>query len=765
MRKFFKSSKSEKSGGSVASLVGQKSALDLINNDKRSKDNTTDVTIQAFTEFPRILERRFGESLGYRMKMLSNFTRLNKVGLGPPDLVHITLYDKFHRNEIGEYFYVTGVDVSAESTPIALLKMLKLNRKSKSTGQENNVSTYCSLNIFSHCDLRIRYEADSNTYQVKVVDCMSGVDKGALTEQLWEEAFVSCCLRSITFNYDKERKLPGLMEFPLGIHSTSDNLPRKVIEILCKFLPRCLESGWDSTTSLNCNLLHNYLTQSLLQYISIAPRLTQFAFDLLRNLCEVDLENAIYYKVAKIAILFQQDENDVEFVSLLNTTLASLFPLLDTLEKKDAKMFQTLSTISDLLNLQIRFLLARGDFALALPLAIKSTEVSLDSFESWHLLAMCYMEIEEYEKALLAINCMPNLPVTDKIKKRYYCERALYDYYQRPLGNKDNRNVSLDSNEFNLVSNTMEGKKDEDVKKIIFGRLIMPNESRRGYIERIWGDICLQLGPIYGLHSCNLINFVSRHEIESVHDIKLLRRNNAMRQYSLPQQRVYALLMELKKRIGWNNLLELRAGIFIMDNEYRNDNSLNSYGYGRNKDVPSYIRRKRVCERWLDQLFLDTYQDLLISNEAVLDNADVKFNGLEWELLGLTMMRVGNWSDAVACLRTSVTARFDPISAEKILKLYLDSRNPYLQTCDPVHLDPDLVIDLLVQKISYDCRFYDGFQMANLQVLFELSQVLGTEAIRNRVAMLPFAAEGIIQLVDSMLAHVAQPLDHQPLAS
>ncbi|CAI7349494.1 CRE_collapsed_G0028550.mRNA.1.CDS.1 [Saccharomyces cerevisiae] len=69
-------------------------------------------------------------------------------------------------------------------------------------------------------------------------------------------------------------------------------------------------------------------------------------------------------------------------------------------------------------------------------------------------------------------------------------------------------------------------------------------------------------------------------------------------------------------------------------------------------------RKKRFCEGWLDDLFLDLYQDLKLSKIS-LSNKDEKHSGLEWELLGL-IMRTWHWEDAVACLRTSIVARFDP---------------------------------------------------------------------------------------------------------
>lgn len=697
------------------------------------------------TDFPRILERRFGESLGLRTRILRDLIDSERLGIGLPDLVHMTLHDSYHDLEVGEYFYITGVDVSSPSMPLAFIKMLKLNEISSPDSQ---IATYCCVNTFSNIDIRIRYETDGTT-QVRAFDIAGNVVSDKITEEQWEETFVSCCIRSLITSKENERKLPGMVEFPLAIENTSMSGAKRMVRHFCEFLPRCLESGWDTTRNVHPSVLHNYLMRALLIFLAISPMLVDYAIAILRELIISNPKHELYYKVALIAILEQYDERDMELVRTLNETLNPLLPLLDTLKPRDPASLQLLNCISCLLNLQAKFLIRRGDSALALPVAKTSTELSLDSPESWYYLAKCYIDLGEYERALLAINAMPNLPSIDQDKQALYNEPQLYNYYARPLGNKSRtagEGILLDSNEFNNLSSMMKGWPDKELKEVVYGRMVMPDKSQDGMIDYVWDKSCAELGPIYGPQLCNLINFVSRQEVQSIGQTRLLARNTVARQYSWFQKKAVQLLMELVMKIDWNNLLQLRTKVFVMEAEYVEKNAEGITINMTNSDIPLAVRRKRICERWLDQLFLDIYEDLELSQSAVLEDNDAKYSGLEWELMGLTMVRACSWNDAIACLRTSTTIRFDWVSCRALLELYLDCNPDGVEV-----IDPDLVVELLAQKISYEKRFYDSFQVFNLQILFKLAAVLSVEGIRTRFRSLPSSTRAFTSAADRML--------------
>ncbi|XDT42876.1 ChAPs (Chs5p-Arf1p-binding proteins) [Nakaseomyces glabratus] len=728
-------------------------------------------------EFPRIVERRFGESLGIRTQLLKRLSRGGKLGLGPPDLIHITSYDKYHKDiETGQYFYISGVDVSNESMPIAMLKLLK------SGSSEQVISTYCSCNIFSHIDIRIRYESDT-AYQINAVDITNGTSLVQLSEALWEEAFVSACVRSIISNIESARKLPGLVEYPLlGLTqgSNSDDIMKckRILELLCRYLPRFLECGWDSTRSVEPTIVSNYLTQSILEFLSIAsPLLIEYTIGILKELMEVDNKNSILYEVVLATVLHQSDEMDHDLVLILHKTIDKLNKMISDNTEHDFDNLFLVNCLSELLIIQTQYLIYRAeDLKLAEKVITHSTELTVDSFKSWYWLAKTYIYLGQYDKALLAINSMHPLHSLDPVREALYSDPYMLNYYQKPLDgfkilpgkvNKGLEPCELTSIELNNLNSKW--KYQDEFQKFIFGRISMPySPSEKGFIREIWEDAAYKIGPIFGTQVANLINFVSPQEVEMVADYQLLSRNTINKQNNWFMAQVLDLLIEIITYLGWNGLMETRSKVFVMQQEYLGTISPDSSGNENSQStiIPLQFRKKRLCERWLDQLFLDIYEDLKITR-AAMNNKDVKYSGLEWELLGLTMLRTWQWSDAIACLRTSLVARFDIISATKILELYFDEdKIQRIHSIDMKNdiLPYDVAVDLIVKKISYEFRFYNEFQLYNVKILFKLAERYGLDLIRAQVVGLPYINRSILAVMDKMFNWIEKMTTDSPPA-
>ncbi|KAM3163357.1 Chitin biosynthesis protein CHS6 [Lachancea thermotolerans] len=681
-------------------------------------------------ENPRILEVKFGESFGIRGRLLRTLAEQDLLGIGPPDMAHVTQFDRFHQTETGEYHYLTGLDTSSEATPIAYLNTLKL--AGGSSKNKNRVSTYCCTNVFSNVDIRIRYESPKH-YQINVIDCISGSSNIQLTPALWEEAFVSGFVRSIITNMDRERKLPGLVELPFALENGLAYC-KKCISLVCRYLPRGPELGCDMTKHSFPSYKNNYILDSLLSLLQVANKLNGFVVGTLEDLCMQDPENSVCYKTAMAAVLIKSEAKDIVAIQTINSSMQNLFPN----GLKDLEQSQLIHA-ADLLNLQIDFLMVRGDFALALPLAQKVTSICSDDFEAWNKLARCYVELGNHEQALFAINSLPALPSSDPCKDAMLQEAAKEHFYNRPLCSTPRSR--LQSNEYHFISSTLGSVKDHDLTSMIYGRIVMPPQAKRGCIKEIWEGPCVELGPIYGPQSKNLINFVSPQEVASLGDKNLLARNSMASQLSWSMACAYDLLVHIISKIGWNSLLELRSGIFVMERER---------GLGDAGVLRPEFKAKRLCEKWLDQLFLNLYEDLKITFNSQ-EHREELYSGLEWELLGLTHLRTWLWADAVACLRTSIMARFDPVSAEKLLDLYLTRRYPSSDV-----LDQDVLLALVVDKISYESRFYNFLNLADLRVLIDLSASSGVDTVRNHIYTLPSAQTGIVALTDKLLNYVQE---------
>lgn len=165
-----------------------------------------------------------------------------------------------------------------------------------------------------------------------------------------------------------------------------------MIDSLCKFLPRFLECGWDSTKSVYATILNNYLTESLLVFLSITPEfITDYAIQVLDNLMTNDPSNSRYYAIVIISIMERSNDRDVEMIKRIHEILDLLLPVLYGLPSDEPYISDLINCITDVLSIQARFLLNNNDYELSLSISTLATNLSSDNFESWYLLSKGYI--------------------------------------------------------------------------------------------------------------------------------------------------------------------------------------------------------------------------------------------------------------------------------------------------------------------------------------------------------------------------------------
>ncbi|CCH46435.1 hypothetical protein BN7_6029 [Wickerhamomyces ciferrii] len=648
---------------------------------KQSHQKSKSIT-KPFIIHPSLSEQSFGDSIGKRTSSLPNFKEL-----GPPDLIHISNYNKISQKEEGNYHYITGLDVSSPVAPLAYLTTLNLN-SSNNSSKHPNIYTYCSFNSFSRCDVRIRIEFPNNnnsSYQLQQIPSdRSNKTLMEVNDDVWEELFVSSVIRSVIINLDFERKLPSLVEKPL-IKSIQHS--KTIISKLIKFLDKGYLLGCISTVQ-RPSLVQNFLVDTLLKIVELT-NLYDYTIELLTKHKKTDQLTILIIK-----ILFLKD-SEVEAIKLINQSL-KLNPR-DTL----------------ILNEQVKFLLSREQYELALNPALSAVNSNPVDFESWLNLTKLHILSDNIPMALVALNSAPMYTI--RSKDLIFIE------------NKD----SL--------------------------ALPFPNE---GKIHKVWGNI----SQIHGLGSENLIKFSPRYEVEAC-DPTLIRINQTPLKgtYKL----TYDLLILIINKIGWDNLLKIRSQVFIMDDEYKKTISTTSIDE-KNGGSNSSITNKRLCERWLDQLFLVLYEDLrvvlIVENE--LNNAkQLKHSGLEWQLIGLASFRTQHFKNSIAALRTSLSAKFDIISALKVMELW---ENQYynrdfkiwnkLNKFGNFDITLDQILDILVRAISFNIRFFNEFQLDILLFLKKFLTKYDVDFIKNKIQVLfendnkDYKNSGVIPPFDSLVA-------------
>lgn len=95
--------------------------------------------------------------------------------------------------------------------------------------------------------------------------------------------------------------------------------------------------------------------------------------------------------------------------------------------------------------------------------------------------------------------------------------------------------------------------------------------------------------------------------------------------------------------------------------------------------APTYtqIHNKRLCERWLDNLFMVLYEDLRIYTiwrtdmaRAQSESSDYRKSAEEWEILGELAERLHHFPEAVEAYQACLRVRFSPKAMKGVLRMY-----------------------------------------------------------------------------------------------
>lgn len=117
----------------------------------------------------------------------------------------------------------------------------------------------------------------------------------------------------------------------------------------------------------------------------------------------------------------------------------------------------------------------------------------------------------------------------------------------------------------------------------------------------------------------------------------------------------YRLLVRICYEMGWDDLLETRSRVFIMEREI--SNAVDDDATSKISVTNDFLKDtgKKLCERWLDNLFLILFEDLrifeLFKEELSLAKASLVSNGLkkslkEWAMIGKLCERLGHQEEA-----------------------------------------------------------------------------------------------------------------------
>ncbi|KAJ3389829.1 hypothetical protein HDU92_000851 [Lobulomyces angularis] len=664
---------------------------------------------------PEFFENEIGECLAARTESLATFREL-----GPPDLCHIVKVNpKATVKEIGTYHYVLGADASSSATLAAYLNSLTYTIEQSQAWSGKALwkiksGTYCSFDAFSRVDVRVEVRIPGGV-ECHIIDLRG--EKHAITNPaIWSETAVSSVLRALLDDNDEPDGNEGA---PLLGLRKLDPLPTPAAEK--RFLEAASSEfwkGWQLGTDPDVQVatyFSNHLSNGIMKYFSESCR-TAEAVKFFEPLFKRDPEVGAVLAKAYLAS---------------NQEISAVQCLYEALKKHPLSY--------GLLLVQIDFLRSKKKLDMALKLAKLAVTYAPSEYNTWAKLTEIYIEVGDYDSALLSLNSCPMFT---------FCEK---DSHRMPPPARTHLPLKPDT-----------VAKDEDIKKIPPGSGSVFDENDPGENE---------------VHP----------ELQRLPSLSL--RGTFLKAYSL--------LIDICNKVGWDELLRHRSAVFVMEEEYRihralveerekgepeeeededdiiddkpnapplpvggrasNDsqrsinssvNGMHSSGEGdgmekvsldssadkksslnrklsidmlmqkieidnenkgekedsANKDnirsrapnprlsrhsVSFSFKSKRLCEKWLDNLFMVLYNDLRLytalkqefahykNNAAIGNNEQLlyKKTGAEWEIYGDLAMRLKHDDDAKECFKLCLEQKFSAKSLLKLLEIFSNEGN------------------------------------------------------------------------------------------
>lgn len=626
--------------------------------------------------------------------------------MGPADLVHLSKFTK--SKESGTYHCITGVDCSSSASIAAYLNNLTffLGETQLWFGKHPlwkvKSGIYCCYNAFSRTDVRVLVQIPGSVEAYTVDEF--GDKRRASSEDMWIETYLSGMLRSLLYADNESfytnccRKLDPL---------TQGN-PARFFEAVKRLFRAGPRVGVRPEIQYP-SLCQNFLVDGLFKFVELTGMYDE-ALEILREIAQTEPE----VNVLVAELLFKR-KSEIDAVKELTRSVGE--------NPRDA----------NLLCLESKFCLKKNRLDLALDCAVLAVNAAPSEYEPWAQLAEVYIKRGDYEQALLTINSCPMFSFRD-IDNVRTPEPAKLHY---PL-------------------------------------------PQDGVIEDLW-TVDLSVG----------------NEVE---DPSLIRLPAPTLKSTFA--RAYDLLTEIVARVGWDALLKYRSDVFVMEVEYHKDRSeeqvatsngnkedgkeddkedgqqsdatggaadgsakdTNSLAEGVSKNLKSpgaassqedHVKNKRLCERWLDNLFMVLYDDLRVytvwRTEMVhyqSQQLSYEKSSMEWEILGLAADRLRHHDEALQAYRRALEIKFSPRVTWKLL-------DHYAPADEPVPRNGPAALECIVKLTAWNHRWYTEFSPKLDIVLQKLVQAEGLVKIRSSIDA-QYSPQSIVQLMEEKLKRVEE---------
>lgn len=640
-------------------------------------------------DIPEFFETELGESIAARTDALGTFREL-----GPPDLCHIIkAHSKPGMKELGSYHYVSGVDASSSATLAAYLNSLTYSLDdtqswfSKSNAWRIRSGIYCCFNAFSRVDVRVEVKIPGGveSYYVDVRG-----ERHEATAAIWQETYLSAVLRAILYSDDSYYRLAGYRKIDPITNLAGEERFLEAVEAL-------FWRGWQLGSNpeiQTATTVHNHLTSGVMKYFGDSFRYGPI-IELYERLQKKDPEVG-----ALLAQSFIGQNEEIKAVKVLNEDL-----------KRTPMSYP-------LLHVQVDFLRGKGEYDMALKLAKFAVNTTPSEFLTWAKLTEVYIDLEDYKNALLTLNSCPMFT---------YSER---DMHRMPAPIKTHLPIKQEIMNSGIMEEDAAGRENEADPNL--SRLPAPalhGTFAKAYalLTRLaskigWDDLLKCRSQVFVMEeeyrmqkakediqksstslnesareSSSQKNVTPVEEKDDPEEAEVEKEVKKEESEDKPEEKDESELADQMDNVDLNEEnegtlpVEVHHTPLVRPEQVAEDKSKTENADANtvpestphpSDGVNFSFSNKRLCERWLDNLFMVLYEDLRIytfwRTEAAhyrTQQMPYRKTGTEWELLGDLALRLWHENDAREAYEQCLDHKFSAKAWMKLLEIYVAESN------------------------------------------------------------------------------------------
>ena len=536
---------------------------------------------------------------------------------------------------------------------------------------QNSLSDACSCyNAFSRLDMRVQVAIPG---QVESYCIDERGEKREATDDLWLETYLCAVLRAFSYADDGSgetiKKIIGVRRFnPI----TSTDAEHKFLEAAERLFFNGWQLGSDPEIQVP-NLVSNHLTTGLLHYINTTGRYAS-GINLFEKLRSRDPEIS-----SLLARVYIAADEEVRAVDLLYEAI------------KELPMDYSL------LDCQAEFLNKKGRPDLALEIAKRAVVSAPSEFGTWARLAEIYVSLEQWDLALLTLNSCPMFTYQDKDAPRT----------PEPL------RVHLPTLAESMCDEIDDSQATPDIEHVHPTLRKLHAAGFKGTFLKAYmllTEITTKIGWDQLLKIRSQVFVMEeeyRNEKQTISQSMHSRNPSTTALRGSPERTAsqpngHKDQEEQEEEEEHDEVDEGDEKEKVMEEKEVDDNTSKENGDAKvddtvKVDVPStpkgleatyeqtaeeaaaasQLQNKRLCERWLDNLFMVLYEDLRVYTIWRTEMAQYrqqqmqyKKSAEEWEILGELAGRLHHMDEAVEAYQACLSTRFSPKALKGVLHMF-----------------------------------------------------------------------------------------------